>query len=102
MSHLLLGLWYNIVLTHSSASLPGAFCRSFLFFVRPEHIVPTQLLLHVLQNTIYKYIWILIYTKILEVNLFAFAYRLFHEDFSSIDAQIFMKQSVGKCKQINF
>ena len=23
-----------------------------------------------------------IYTKILEVNLFAFAYRLFHEDFS--------------------
>ena len=29
----------------------------------------------------------LLYTKILEVNLFAFAYRLFHEDFSSIDAQ---------------
>ena len=28
----------------------------------------------------------LLYTKILEVNLFAFAYRLFHEDFSSIDA----------------
>ena len=26
------------------------------------------------------------YTKILEVNLFAFAYRLFHEDFSSIDS----------------
>ena len=26
----------------------------------------------------------LIYTKILEVNLFAFAYRLFHEDFSAI------------------
>ena len=25
------------------------------------------------------------HTKILEVNLFAFAYRLFHEDFSSID-----------------
>ena len=24
-------------------------------------------------------------TKILEVNLFAFAYRLFHEDFSSLD-----------------
>ena len=35
------------------------------------------------------------YTKILEVNLFAFAYRLFHEDFSPIS----MKQSVGKCKQ---
>ena len=26
----------------------------------------------------------LLHTKILEVNLFAFAYRLFHEDFSSI------------------
>ena len=25
------------------------------------------------------------YTKILKVNLFAFAYRLFHEDFSPID-----------------
>ena len=27
----------------------------------------------------------LLYTKILEVNLFAFAYRLFHEDFFSIN-----------------
>ena len=27
----------------------------------------------------------LLYTKILEVNLFAFAYRLFHEDFSPIN-----------------
>ena len=27
----------------------------------------------------------LLYTKILEVNLFAFTYRLFHEDFSPID-----------------
>ena len=27
----------------------------------------------------------LLYTKILEVNLYAFAYRLFHEDLSSID-----------------
>ena len=26
----------------------------------------------------------LLYTKILECNLFAFAYRLFHEDFSPI------------------
>ena len=49
------------------------------------------------------------YTKILEVNLFAFAYRLFHEGFPSINGtlsidwrEIFMKQSVGKCKQINF
>ena len=47
------------------------------------------------------------YTEILEleVNLFAFAYRLFHEDFSPICGalrEIFMRQSVGKCKQINF
>ena len=48
--------------------------------------------------------YILYYTKILKVNLFAFAYRLFHEDFSSIVdwREIFMKQSAGKCKQINF
>ena len=69
----------------------------------------------------------LFFTRILEVNLFAFAYRLFHEDFSLINGalndnqpleyhgkrlsimqrsvnwrEIFMKQSVGKCKQINF
>ena len=64
----------------------------------------------------------LLYTKILEVNLFAFAYRLFHRDFSPINGAMFhrdfspvngaygsvdwreisMKQSVGKCKQINF
>ena len=51
----------------------------------------------------------LLYTKILEVNLFAFAYRLFHRDFSAINGtypvdcgEISMKQSVGKCKQINF
>ena len=30
----------------------------------------------------------LLYTKILEVNLFAFAHRLFHEDFSSIDGTV--------------
>ena len=29
-----------------------------------------------------KMMYIYIYTKILEVNLLAFAYRLFHEDFS--------------------
>ena len=28
------------------------------------------------------------YTKILEVNLFAFAYRLFHDDFSSMDGAL--------------
>ena len=51
----------------------------------------------------------LLYKKILEANLFAFAYRLFHEDFYPIDGtlpidwrEIFMKQSVGKCKQITF
>ena len=51
----------------------------------------------------------LLYTKILEVNLFAFAYKLFHEDFSPIDGtlpsewrEIIMKQSVWKRKQINF
>ena len=49
----------------------------------------------------------LLYAKILEVNLFAFAYRMFHEDFSPIEPwldwrEIFMKQSVGKCKQISF
>ena len=50
-----------------------------------------------------------IYTKIPEVNLFAFVYRLFHEDFSPIFGtcpddwrEIFMKQSVDKCKQNNF
>ena len=49
----------------------------------------------------------LLYTKILEVNLFAFAYRLFHRHFSPINEtlhcpvdwrEISMKQSVGKCK----
>ena len=30
----------------------------------------------------------LLYTKILEVDLFAFAHRLFHEDFSPIDRTI--------------
>ena len=29
-----------------------------------------------------------LYTKILEVNLFAFAYRLFHEDFSPLDGTL--------------
>ena len=32
----------------------------------------------------------LLYTKILEVNLFAFAYRLFHEDFSSINGVFYL------------
>ena len=33
----------------------------------------------------------LLYTKILEVNLLAFAYRLFHEYFSSIDGTLYSK-----------
>ena len=49
---------------------------------------------YILHNTIHMYSGItsgrmfdgvFLYTKILEINLFAFAYRLFHEDFSSID-----------------
>ena len=41
----------------------------------------------------------LLYTEILEVNLFAFAYRLFHEDFTPIyEAFNSLQQSVGKCK----
>ena len=50
------------------------------------------------------------YAKTLEVNLFAFGYRLFHGDFSPVYRfqsagqspvgwrEILMKQSVGKCK----
>ena len=34
---------------------------------------------------IYIYIYTHTHTKILEVNLFAFAYRLFHRDFSPLD-----------------
>ena len=54
----------------------------------------------------------LLCTKILEVNLFTFAYRLFHKGFSPINGaycicpvdwrETSMKQSVGKCKQNNF
>ena len=45
----------------------------------------------------------LLYAEILEVNLFAFAYRLFHEDFSLTSlvnwkGEIFMQESVGRCK----
>ena len=43
----------------------------------------------------------LLYTKILEVNLFAFAYST--HAICPVDwGEISMKQSVGKCKQINF
>ena len=33
----------------------------------------------------------LLYTKILEVNLFAFAYRLFRRDFSPLDGTYYMQ-----------
>ena len=40
-----------------------------------------------------------LYIEILEVNLFAFAYRIFDEDFSPLKwKEIFMKQSLAKCK----
>ena len=37
----------------------------------------------------------LLYTKILEVNLFAFAYKLFHEDFSPINGALRRGSSTG-------
>ena len=56
-----------------------------------------------------EFVYILFYTKILEVDFFAFDYRLFRRDFSPLDGtypiewgEISTKQSVGKCKQINF
>ena len=39
----------------------------------------------IFEHVAYIYIYIYIYTKILEVNLFAFAYRLFRRDFSPLD-----------------
>ena len=36
----------------------------------------------------------LLYTKILEVNLFAFAYRLFHEDFSAINGTMQIRNNL--------
>ena len=36
----------------------------------------------------------LLYTKILEVNMFAFAYRLFHEDFSSIKGALMVNKDI--------
>ena len=35
------------------------------------------------------------YTEILEVNLFAFAYRLFHEDFSPLDGTLLLNLLPG-------
>ena len=43
----------------------------------------------------------LLYTKILEVNLFAFAYRLFHRDFSPINGT-FLERNLYEtvCRQM--
>ena len=35
-----------------------------------------------------------VYTKILEVNVFALAYRLFHEDFSTIDGALSLRNPI--------
>ena len=43
----------------------------------------------------------LLYTKILEVILFAFAYRLFHEDFSPIDGKLHLHETVCREMQTN-
>ena len=41
-------------------------------------------------------------TKILEVNLFAFAYKLFHEDFSSIKGALHDNQPFSSCKKVEY
>ena len=46
---------------------------------------------------IYKYI----YTKILEVNLFAFAYRLFHRDLSIINRAYCLNISINIIVKFN-
>ena len=43
----------------------------------------------------------LLYTKILEVNLFAFAYRLFHRDFSPINGTFCIYETVCRQMQTN-
>ena len=40
--------------------------------------------IHILSTSLHTRL----YTEILEVNLFAFAYRLFHENFSPLDGAI--------------
>ena len=80
--------------------------RSYLYdiaIICPIYIIPTLRMIMMLlcwiytenrYNTIHMYSGItsgrvpngeLLYTKILEVNLFAFAYRLFRRDFSPLD-----------------
>ena len=94
-------------------------CNYFISFVRKLN----GLSIYLKHNTIHMYSGItsgrvldgeLLYTKILEVNLFAFACRLCRRDFSPLDGtfcdekcpvewgEISTTQSAGKCKQINF
>ena len=54
-----------------------------VFFTKFSTLFHVEILLESL--CIYIYIYIYIHTKILEVNLFAFAYRLFRRDFSPLD-----------------
>ena len=55
----------------------------YIFYISTSHYIIISLLYlnYIFCNSL-SYIYIYIYTKILEVNLFAFAYRLFHRDFS--------------------
>ena len=62
-----------------------------------------------LSNTIHIYSGItsgrvldgeLLYTEILEVNLFAFAYRLFHRDFSPIKGAYYLSICLSVCLSI--
>ena len=68
--------------------------HSCLRLLQLEHLISTgpkvqpwiSFVLHInIWIYIYIYIYIYIDTKILEVNLFAFAYRLFRRDFSPLD-----------------
>ena len=56
-----------------------------VFTVIYYHYLPPFLSIDTLLLSPYTNI---IYTKILEVNLFAFAYRLLHEDFSPINGAL--------------
>ena len=59
------------------------------------YIYMCVLLLYVmLPESSWLYVYVYICTEIPEVNISAFAYRLCHEDWR----EIFVKQSVGKCK----
>ena len=66
--------------------------HSDMVYIRMQHYLDIDSYTKLISITTIAFlllnIFILLYTKILEVNLFAFAYRLFHEDFSSIDGTL--------------